>query len=166
MPLNSVAVNSAFNWQLNRTNTGFADAVQGPDVAAFSLNSLSVATWTELFGAQYTIAAAGTQVIDLRSFTDLDATSVTGTKALAIQIYTTGAVGDLLNVKGNATNALQWFFDDATKGINIPGGGCFMFSEGASSTGTTVDGTHKQLLLTNNGAASLTVTVVAIVSTL
>lgn len=164
--LTQIGITAAMTWQLSRSVTGFASVTQGNDTASFSNSALSVATWTELFAAQYTIASAGTQTVDLRSFTDLVSNSVTGTKAMALFISTTGAAADKLNVKPNASNGLVWPFENVGYGVNIPGGGCFLFSEGASSTGTTIDGTHKQMLLTNNGSASLTVTVVALVSDL
>lgn len=165
MGLSQIGLSAGITWSLTRAITGFTDAVQGPESASFASNALSVSTWNNLFAAQYTIAPAGTQVVDLRTFTDLDANSIsTADKAMAIIILVTGAVADLLNVKTDPTNGLQWFFEDTTKGINIPGGGFIMFSEGASSTGTTIDATHKELLLTNNGAANLVVKVVALVS--
>jgi hypothetical protein len=164
--LQNVGLNASITWLLNRAVTGFSNVIHGTESALFSSNALPVATWDELFAAQYVIAPAGTQVVDLRSFTDLPGNAVVGTKAMAIIVLVTGAVGDKLNVKPNAANGLQWFFEDPAKGINIPGGGMAMFSEGPASPGTTIDATHKQLLLTNNGAAPLTVKVVALVSDL
>ena len=125
---------------------------------------MSTTTWNAAFINQYTIAAAGTQAVDLRTFTDQVGSSITADKAMSIIILVTGAITDTLNVKTHGTNGLQWFFESASFGVNIPGGGMLMFSEGETSTGTTVDATHKQLLLTNNGAASLTVKIVAVLS--
>lgn len=152
-------------WQLARAVTGFSDVTQGVQSAFFTNNSLDVATWNETLNAQYTIAAAGTQVVDLRTFTDLPGNSATGTKAMAVIILVTGATTDKLNVTPNASNGLVWPFHNTSSSVDIPGGGMLMFSEGPTSPGTTIDGTHKQLLLTNNGAANLVVTVVALVST-
>lgn len=165
MGLSQISVNADVTWQLAKSNTGFTDTIHGTESASFSLTLLDTDTWNELFAAEYTIAAAGTQAVDLRTFTDLAGNSVaTADKALAIIIIVTGAAADLLNVKKHGTNGLQWFFGGASEGVNIPGGGMLLFSEGSSSTGTTVDASNKQLLLTNNGAASLTVKVVALLS--
>lgn len=161
-----VSINASLSWALSKSITGFQSATQGQDSVSFTNSALAVATWTEIFAAQYVIATTGTQVVDLRSFTDFLANSVTGTKAMALIIAVTGAATDKLNVKPNASNGLVWPFHDASSSIDIPGGGCNLFSEGASSTGTTIDGTHKQLLLTNNGSADLTVTIAALVSDL
>lgn len=164
MSLSQVGIGANITWQLSKTVTGFTDVMQGSESAAFASNSLSTTTWNAALLAQYTIAAAGTQAVDLRTFTDLVGTSVTADKAMGILFIVTGAITDTLNVKKHGTNGLQWFFESASFGVNIPGGGMFMFCEGATSTGTTVDATNKQFLLTNNGAASLTVKVVAVLS--
>ena len=164
MPLTQVNLSASVSWALARAVTGFADVTHGPDAKSFSLNALDPDVWNEVFGAQYTIAAAGTQAVDLRTFTDFAGTSVTADKALAVIVLVEGAGADRLNVLPHGTDGLQWFFGGTTEGVDIPGGGMLMFSEGADSTGTTVDATHRQLLLTNNGAADLVVTVVAILS--
>ncbi|VTR93208.1 unnamed protein product [Gemmata massiliana] len=164
MPLTQIGLSASVTWQLSRAVTGFADVTQGSDAAIFSSNGLNTATWNEVFAAQYAIAAAGTQAVDLRTFTDLTGTSVTADKAMAVLVLVTGATGDKLSIKPHGTNGLQWFFGGTAEGVNVPGGGCLMFSEGSTSGGTTVDATHKQLLLTNNGSAPLTVKVVALLS--
>lgn len=162
--LSQLTLNATIGWLLSKAVTGFSNTVQYQDSLAFNNSSLTLTTWTEVSVQTYTIASAGTQVVDLRSFTDPIGNSVTGTKAMALVIAVTGAVGDRLNVAPNASNGLVWPFHDASSSVDIPGGGFLLFSEGASSTGTTIDGTHKQLLLTNNGSASLTVNLVALVS--
>ncbi|MBP3956327.1 hypothetical protein J8F10_13635 [Gemmata sp. G18] len=164
MPLTQIGLSASVTWQLARGVSGFADVTQGSDTASFSSNGLNVGTWNEVFATQYAIAAAGTQAVDLRTFTDLTGTAVTADKALALIVLVTGAVSDKLNVKPHGTNGLQWFFGGTAEGTNVPGGGFLMFSEGPTSAGTAVDATHKQLLLTNNGSAPLTVKVVALLS--
>jgi hypothetical protein len=165
MALTQIGISASMSWTLTKAATGFVDITQGPDAASFSSNALSVATWTELFAAQYTIAAAGTQAVDLRAITDLAGNSATATKAMTFLVLATGATTDLLNIKPHGTNGLVWFFGGTTEGVNVPGGGMLMFSEGATSAGFTIDATHKQFLLTNNGSGSLTVKVVGLVST-
>ncbi len=166
MPLTSIGISSSFTWQLSRTNTGFANATQGSDSLAFSANTLSVATWNELFAATYTILTTGTQVVDLRAFTDLVSTVVTtADKVLAFQITVTGTATDALNVKPHtASNALVWPFGTTADSINVYGGGSVAYSMGVTSVGQTIDATHRNWLLTNNGAGTLTVKVVALVS--
>lgn len=166
MALSQIAISGNISWQLLRAVTGFVDVTQGPDALAFASNNLDVATWNELFAAQYTMLAAGTQVVDLRTFTDLPGNAVTATKAMAIMILVTGATTGVLNVKPDATDGLVWPFENVGFGVNIPGGGMILFSEGATSTGKTINATNKEFLLTNTGAVTLTVTVAALVSTL
>ncbi len=165
MALDSVSVQASVTWEMSRANTGFADTTQGSDTANFALSALDAATWDALFAAQYTIAAAGTQAVNLRAFTDLAGNSIAAAdKVLNILILVTGATADKLNVKPHGTDGLKWFFENASYGVDIPGGGCLLFSEGATSAGTTIDASNRQLLLTNNGSAALTVKVVALVS--
>ncbi len=164
MALDSINVQAAVTWEQSRPVAGFANVTQGSDTANFALSALDTATWDALFAAQYTIAASGTQAVDLRTFTDLPGNSVTADKVLTILILVAGATADRLNVKPHGTDGLQWFFGGATESVNVPGGGCLMFSEGAASAGTTVSATARQLLLTNTGGAALTVKVVALTS--
>ena len=165
MPLTQVGLSAGINWTLARPVAGFADVVQGGDTAAFDLGGLNLAVWNELFGARYTLGPGATQAVDLRAFTDPAGTAVaTADKVLALLILVAGAAADKLNVKPHGTNGLQWFFGGTAEGINIPGGGMNLFSEGPTGSGTAVDATHKQLLLTNTGGADLTVKLVALVS--
>lgn len=164
--LTQVGISASISWTLARAVTGFKSVGQGQDSVAASNSALAVATWTELFAAQYTVATTGTQVVDLRAFTDLVSNSVTGTKAMAIIVLVAGAAADKLNVAVNASNGLVWPFHNTSSSIDIPGGGFNLFSEGPTSTGTVIDATHKQLLLTNNGSADLVVTVAVVVSDL
>lgn len=165
MSVSAINLNAAITWALAKTNSGFTDTTQGQDSASFNASSLSTTTWNAVLTGYYTIASAGTQAVDFRTFTDLAGNSIASAdKIIAVIVIVTGAVTDTLNVKKHATNGLLWFFENASYGINIPGGGFAMFSEGTASTGTTVDASNKQWLLTNNGAASLTVKLVALLS--
>ncbi len=164
MALDSINVQAAVTWEQSRSVLGFADVTQGSDTANFALSALDTATWNALYAVQHVMAPADTKDVNLRTFTDLPGNGVTADKVLSILILVTGAAADKLNVKPHGTNGLQWFFENAAYGVDIPGGGCLLFSEGAASAGTTVDATNRQLLLTNNGSAELTVKVVALVS--
>jgi hypothetical protein len=165
MAVTSVTLQTSATFAIERAVTGFTSVAYGPETVSFALTSLDAATWDVVFAETYPLAASGTQTVDLRAFTDIAGNVISSVdKALHLQVTVTGAPGDRLNVKPHGTNGLQWFFENAAYGINIPGGGTFFFSEGASSTGTTVDATNRQILLTNNGSASLTVTVIATLS--
>lgn len=165
MSLEQFSLGASVTWEMRRAVSGFEDVVQGPETKSFSLAGLSTTTWNAVFAARYTILAAGTQAVDLRSYTDLPGNSITATKALSLLILVEGATTGSLNVKKHGTDGLQWFFENASYGINIPGGGMNLFSAAPTAAGTTVDASNRQLLLTNNGAGSLTVTVVVLEST-
>lgn len=166
MPLTQLTLSAQLGWTLSQPVTGFAPDVQGPDNASAGLTGLSLTTWNELFGAQYTIAGSGgTQVVNLNSFTDLAQVPVTALHALALFIAVTGAVTDTLNVKPAASNTLQWFFGGTTHSINIHGGGAFLWTDPISAIGAALSASVSSLLLTNTGAAPLTVKVVALVGT-
>jgi hypothetical protein len=163
VPLTQVSLNASLTWQLARAVAGFTDVLHGPETAAFTLATLDTAVWNELFAAQYVVAGSGgTQTVDLRTFNDLPGNAVTADKALVFVVLVAGAATDRLNVKPHGTNGLQWFFGGTTEGVNVPGGGLLLFAD--AEPGVTVDATHKQLLLTNNGGGSLTVKLLALVS--
>lgn len=162
MATTTAAVSAGLTWALEKTNTGFSTTTQKGTVAyAVSPN---VATYNQVFVARYTIAAAGTQAVDFYSFTNLVGEAVTATKIYAVQIKVTGATAAIV-VEPHGTNPLTWFFAGTTPSITLPGsttGSTFLFSEGGTEV---LSATVRQWLLTNSGAASATVDVVAIVGT-
>lgn len=119
--------------------------------------------YNQVFSAQYTILAAGTQAVDFYSFTNLVGEAVTATKMYAVLVKVTGA-GAAVKVEPHGTNPLTWFFGGTSPSITLPGsatGSVFVFSEGGTET---LSSTVRQWLLTCSGATA-TVDVVAIVGT-
>lgn len=151
MPLDTLNLTAAVEWKMSKDVTGFKDAFQGQESKAFAL-APTIATWDQLFAAYYTIAASGTQLIDLSSFTSLVGEAVTGTSALFLVLIPTGVDAEC-TIEPDATNGLEWFFGAGT--LVIPTGGFLMYCE-PDAGGVVIDGTHKELLVTNTGSDTLT----------
>lgn len=164
MPLSSgrSRLAASVSWVLAKTNTGFNDTEQKGS-ASFS-SAPSASTYNHVFTAQYSIAASGTQAVDFRgAWTNTAGESVTGAKILGFFIKVTGSTG-VLKVEPHSSNGLTWPFATGSAVSLTPSttGACWLHCDG---THGTVDGTHKQWLLTNTGSATITVTLVAWIGT-
>lgn len=154
MSLTAAGFQGSFGWAQSQTNTGFVSTQQGSDNIVGS-SAPDLTTYNAVMVAQYTLAASGTQTIDLRNYTDmLNVTHTTTSKVLGMIITVAGA-----NVKlePGATNPLTWFWTGTNPVLTIKSGGFLVFGDGDF---TTVDSTHKTLLLTNlSGSVSTVVRV-------
>ncbi len=146
-------------YALSKAAAPFGPLFIGPDTNTFSHSGINLTTWSQLFAAQYTIAASGTQNIDLSSFTNIVTEATTFAKVLALAFFASGSSATL---SPGASNALVWFFGSATDSITIVDGGCFAIGAPITAVGQTVDGSHKNLLITNPGATTLTVTILVL----
>lgn len=163
MSLTASAISLSGSWTQTKTNGAFGISTQGPDSLSYQA-APSIVTYSELFLNSYTIAAAGTQVLDFRSFTNTLGTSVTATKIIAILLKATATVtGAKMKIEPDATDGLTWFFGGTGPYIELEvgtDGACLAISEGVAQT---VDATHKELLVTNSGTQSLTLYVYGLV---
>jgi hypothetical protein len=164
MPLQNATMSNNLSWQLTAPRTGFSAAQQGADGISANLNGISFTTFNQLFAAQYTILAAGTQVIDLSTFTNLVGEATGLGHALTISMTVTGTNANVALSPG-ASNGLVWFFGGTSPTISLTTGCSFCFSGPAAGPGQVVNGTHKNMLLTNNGSGTATVKVVVLGST-
>lgn len=154
MALTSATLSLALQYAFEKANTGFADTKVGPKRRTYTLGSS--AAWDSLRLVEYSIAASGTQTIDMSAFTDLAGTAITPSKALVLILIPTGAG---VKLEPGASDPLTWFFAGTTPSVSIPVGGLFVYAE---PVGQTVDATHKNLKLTNlSGSVTLTVDVIA-----
>lgn len=154
MPLSSGEMRAGFAYKLSKPNPGFSPAVSTKTKA----KRIPFGTaYDQVFTARYTIAAAGTQVIDLSSFTNEVGEAVTGTLAVGILYLPTGSTS---KVEADGTNGLMWFCTGTTPAVPVADGGFFAYGE---PTGTTIDATHKRLKITNTGGTSLTADVLVFV---
>lgn len=158
MAATSSSIKGSVTWQLEKDVTGFSSIKTVSQTKSVSVSS----GFDQIYNKRYTIAAAGTQSIDLSSFTNDIGEAVTTAKVLGIALFPTGE-NSICRVEPHSTNGLTWFFTASasdTPRISIPGGGMLVFAE---PVGTVVDGTHKVLLVTNTGSASMTLDVVVFV---
>lgn len=164
MPLQNISYNNALSWSLSKPITGFSSATQGSDSVSSTLNGINVATYNQLFAAQYALPAAGTQTVDLSAFTNLVGESTGFGHVTLLYVLVTGTNANVA-VSPGAANGLVWFFGAADQSVSVPANAAFTFSAGSSGPGAVVDATHKNLLFTNYGSGAATVKVIAVGST-
>lgn len=148
MSVDAVRILTAMMCRHRKTNTGYTDTVQ--TVSEYTLIEPTVANANRFYSTTYSIAASGTQTINLQSLTDALGQTITATKAYAIRIQNTGAN---ISLKAGAADGFVWFLVDASDILLIHTGGTFAW---ASATATTVDATHKNLLITNLSGSDAT----------
>jgi hypothetical protein len=165
MSLTVSAINVATQWTQTRSNSPFGTSTQGPDSLVYSATP-STTTYSEVYLGSYSVAASGTQNLDFRSFTSTLGASVTATKIIAIMLKATATVtGAKMKIEPGASNALTWFFGGTSPYIELEvgtDGACFFAGEGVAET---VDGTHKNILITNSGTQTMTLSVYGLVGT-
>ena len=155
MSVTSSGITGSLGWSLSRSNTGFGGVSQGDSVSA-AVN-LDASIYNSVFAAEYTLAASGTQSIDLKNFVDLAfETHTTTDKVIGIMVSVTGAP---ITIAPGASNGLVWFWTGTSPIVTIKAGGFLVFSDGAA---TTVDATHKTLTLTNLSASVVATVRIAI----
>lgn len=158
--------NSIFAFQAGATqtkdNTPFASTSQDASVSFAVAPDTSVMNRVLL--ASYTIAPAGTQTVDLYSFTDKTGDAVTATKARGLAIEASGDTG-ILKIEPGGTDPATWFLSGTTPAISLNCGtdGCGIALYDGSSY--TLSSTTRNLKLSNTGAASITVNLYALVGT-
>lgn len=165
MSLTTSAFNITAAWTQSQSNSPFAASSQGNDSVVYSA-SPSTTTYSEVFLGSYSVLAAGTQTLNLRSFTNLLNQSVTATKVLAIFLRATATVtGAKMKIEPGGSDPLAWFFGGTGPYVELEvgtAGAAFAVAEGVAET---VDGTHKNILVTNSGTQTMTLTAYALVGT-
>lgn len=158
MALSEAQVALAIGWTLARTVTGFEDATQEGSTA-WSM-SPDATDYPSTLVAKYTVAASGSQTIDLRSFTDLAGDPRTAnTKLVGLAFVSDGLPGATCRIQPGDTDPIVWCFRGTTPAIEIPSGGVIAIF---SPTHSVVSATERNLEITNPGTASLNVTVFGI----
>lgn len=151
MSLDFANVSIGTTWQQRKTNTGFADTVQGPDGLSLNLSyPVGSTNANSIYIGQGTLSALASTTIDLFSFTDKLGQSVSMTRVYSMVVKTTG---DRLQVSPGATNPLLWPFPNSTHSVVIPAGGAFAICQ---PTPFTVSSTARNIKLENYGSVSLT----------
>ena len=156
MALTALQLQALINWTLDTPITGFADSIQADPGQAFNIASIATAEpiFDLLLASNYSIASGGgTQTYDLFSFNDLQGNAASFSENGALSLYILPLVGNVVLSPG-AANPLTWFFGGTTPTVMLTAGGVFVFSLPPVGPGQTVDATHRNLTLTNNGAST------------
>ncbi len=161
MPLADLSLVAALKFTLEKSVAGWPSIVQGEDSVTLSLAAVNLGVWSQAYAANLSLAGAATTTVDLRSFTNLAGEAVVMNRVfgIVVQVVPDVAADDdcELVVEPGAANGLVWNMADITVMANQT----YLMTEAADdTTGTTVDGTHKTLKFTNDGADALTATVV------
>jgi hypothetical protein len=164
MGLDLAKVVASIATKQSSTNTPFGNTTQGTETLLHE-PTIDTDVINRVLLSSYTIAAAGTQGIDLRSFTNLLNVATTATKVIGILLKGTGSGAKMKIEPYAASNPVTWFWTGTTPAITLTCGtqGCsLLVMDGAVFTLTATD---RSLLVTNTGSASLTLTVEALVGT-
>lgn len=158
---NSLSIAASMQWAQSKANTGFDDSKQGPQTLSFSATP-STTTFSEVYLEQFTLAASVSATKDFYSFTNCFGAAITATKIIGWLIKATGATGQL-KIEPGASNPLAWFLSGTTPAMTLSCGtdGCaIMVMDGAAAT---LSSTVRNVKFSNPGAATITVTISAIV---
>lgn len=149
-------------WELAKAVTGFDDASH-EGAASFSA-APDAATWTQVQFGQFTLAAAASSSLDLRSFTSALGESVTATGVLMAVFAATGDGGQLRLAPG-ASNGIDFWLGGTSPTLTLDCGadGCVAVLGGGSSK--TLSATKKTIDVSNPGSATITVSWAALVKT-
>lgn len=157
MALSFANVSMSMAWEQFKTNTGYANTIQGPSGLDLNLAyTVGSTAANSIYVTQGTLAASANTTVDLFSFTDLLGQSISMVRVYAIMLK---AATDSLKIEPGATNPLTWFFGGTTPSITIPAGGGFLFSQ---TTAATVSSTVRNLKLSNPGSVTMTYNIAVI----
>ncbi len=152
MPLSIASMNAVSSFTLAKANSGFAPTTSGPNSIAFSLPSLNLTYYNQAYSVQLSLAASASSTINLQSVTNLIGENVVFAHVLSI--FVTAATSEF-TISPGAMNGLNWYLSIyGSAGVVIPAGGFFAFSSPATSLGTVVDSSHKNLAVQNTGAVT------------
>lgn len=98
---------------------------------------------------------------DLYSFTNAIGEAVTAGHALSLLVLPTGGASTCMLAPGS-TNGLAWMLGGTSPTYTVPINGQLFYCEDPAGPGQVIDSTHRNLRITNGGAGTLTVTVVAV----
>lgn len=164
MPLTAAVLKSVATWDVYKSNTGFKKT-RLRDSLAGSYTSDGT-TFNQILVAQYSLAASGTQTVDLYSFTNIVNESVTATKFKGILLKATATVtGGQLAIEPGASNPFPLGLSGTSPVLTLDVGtdGCeFLIRNG---TTMTVSSTVRNVKLSNPGTQTITVSVFSLLGT-
>ncbi len=171
MPLSAVDLASVVRFSFVKPVPDWADLSQGENEVTVALDGLDLDVWDQMFAAVYTLAAAGTATINLRSFTNLAGEAVVMTAAIALGVQVrhtdpTDTAGELTIGPGASNGLVAWLIPDMV--IDVPTAGSVrtvVFAGDTTDEGVTVDATHRAIDLENTGTDEIQVRVIVLGST-
>lgn len=164
MTMRTASLRVSASWDYPKTNTGFAPNKQR-DTLSGSYNAV-VATYQHGQIAQYTLAAAGTQTVDLYSLTAINGESATITKFKGLLLVATGTTGGQIKIEPGASNPFAMGFSGTTPALTLDVfTGLDTFFVLANGISMTVDNTHKNVKLSNPGSQSIVAAIFAMLGT-
>lgn len=116
----SLTVASSYNaitFAQQQENSGFATSYFGPHTVSYSLNyAVDTYNMNAVYAYEGTIAASGTETVDLTNVVDVFNNSITLARIYGFSLSTIDA--DLL-ITPSAVNGCQWFFNNSSDGIVV-----------------------------------------------
>jgi len=158
MSLTSLSCNAQVGWSLeNSTVTGFSTAKES-DSLQWGLALANLTTVNQVYVTKLTLAASAASTINLTSLSNLVSESFSFGHVLGLIVLPTGAG---VTVEPGASSGLPWMLGGTTPTITVNAGGLWVWSD-PSTPGTTVDGTHKNITITNLSGSATAIVKLAI----
>ncbi len=154
-------VSGSINWKQNAVQAGLKAVPNTQTIAATLALVTTAGNANESWFSTGTVASGGgTVTFNLQNLTGpIFNEAISALRAYALLLT---VVGSAVLIGPGASNGLVWFFDDATATEAVKDGGLMVHGE---TQGTTVDNTHKNLTLTNNGGVNATYTLALAIGT-
>lgn len=165
MPLSDLKIQTAIQWTLTDTVTGWGSATQGQNAVTFKLGTVDFSAWDQAYAVSVTLAGGADRDIDLTALLNFLNESVTFTAILAVGFKCTSTVAAAPNGKLVVTPSAAFGFNAITDKVTVLPDGAVVVSAPTTSTGYTVDSTHKNLNVANTGTDSIVATVVVVGTT-
>lgn len=160
MAVQFAQTSSSISWQLTQSNSPFLNTYQGPDSAGNSFAWTTGGTdVTAVLAKQYTIAASGSQTIDLLAQDNLLNVEDVFARVYAIEVLPTGSN---CVVSPAADSPLIWFFGSPDDTVTVKDGGMFLLSNTDGNSNPVSSGASKLTLTNPSGSASLVVKLIII----
>ena len=153
------AQTSTITLKVDSTLTGTTELTTPTDTLNYAkklnlLNGTGANKAESIWRDQRTLAASGTESLDINAQTDAFGATVAFTKLKAMIVCAASGNTNNVLVGGAATNALVNWVSDATDTIVVAPGACFMLTNPSSGGFGVTAGTGDLLKITNSGGGT------------